>query len=127
MIELLLLIIAMTLLYTVLPIISIYAVIKAIINSDFRQLKVWFYGSARSIDMFGNVIGADLFNDIFITKDGYKFGKRGETISSVLGKNQLNDTLTIWGNRLRKILDFIETDHCLLSILTDDEINQKRK
>lgn len=116
MIELLLLIIAMSLLYISLPIVSLYAVIKLLLKKDTKKLKIWFYSTARHIDLFGNVIAADLFNDVLIKKSGYRFGKRGETISSVLGKNIKTHTLTRAGKLLVKILDFIETDHCINSI-----------
>ena len=119
MIELLTLIIAILLLYILVPIISIYAIIKTLIHHDRKELQVWFYSTARSIDLFGNVIGAGLFNDTLRKEDGYKFGRRGETISSVLGKNHRDRTLTSTGRILRKILDFIEKDHCLKSIDED--------
>jgi len=116
MFELILLMIAMTLLYTILPIVSLYAVCKRIHKKNHSHLKVWFYGTARQIDLFGNVIAADLFNDVLIKKTGYQFGKRGETISSVLGKNIKTATLTRAGKLLVIILDFIEKNHCINSI-----------
>nr|DAR63660.1 MAG TPA: hypothetical protein [Caudoviricetes sp.]DAY34106.1 MAG TPA: hypothetical protein [Caudoviricetes sp.] len=36
-----------------------------------------------------------MFNRLLIEEDGYKFGKVQETISSVLGKNQMLDTLSL--------------------------------
>lgn len=66
--------------------------------------------------MAGNVLGEEIFNDLLITTDGYKFGNRKETISSVLGKNQQKETLTKAGKSLVWILDSIEKDHCILSI-----------
>lgn len=103
------------------PVIIVYTIIKILIHHDTKELYIWFYGTARSIDLLGNVIGAELFNDTLRKQSGYKFGRRGETISSVLGKNQRDNTLTKTGQLLRKTLDFIETDHCLESIR--DEIN----
>jgi 8-oxo-dGTP diphosphatase len=122
----LLLVVAILLLYTILPVISIYAILKFILHRDPRRLKLWFYSTARAIDILGNVISANLFNDIFIKKSGYKFGRRGETISSVLGKNQKLNTLNTGGRVLRNMLDLIEQDHCVKSILSDEDINNRK-
>lgn len=43
---------------------------------------------ALTIDRIGNVVCRDPFNDLLRHNDGYRFGKRKETISSALGKNQ---------------------------------------
>ncbi len=66
MIELLLLIIAILLLYILLPIVAIYVIIKTILKERPRTLKVWFYRTAMSIDKLANVIAAELINDKFI-------------------------------------------------------------
>jgi hypothetical protein len=44
---------------------------------------------ALAKDQLGNVILAPLLNKLLITKAGYKFGNRKETISGVIGKNYL--------------------------------------
>lgn len=46
----------------------------------------------------------------------YQFGDFRETISSVLGKNQRDGTLSKKGEILVSILDFIDKDHCKKSI-----------
>ena len=125
MIELLLLTISILLLYILLPIVAIYVVIKTILKERPRTLKVWFYRTAMSIDRFANVNAAELFNDIFIKKGGYKFGHPDETISSVIGKNQRDKTLTRIGRFLRYILNKIEPNHCLDSI--DENITNLKK
>lgn len=125
MLELLLLIVAITLLYILLPIVAIYVILKTIFKERPRTLKVWFYRTAMSIDRFANVNAAELFNDIFIKKGGYKFGHPDETISSVIGKNQRDKTLTRTGRFLRYILDKIEPNHCLDSI--DEDITNLKK
>lgn len=71
---------------------------------------------AFSLDQTGNVMFSDLWNLILITKDGYKFGNPDETISSVLGRNQLKGTLTQAGKALVWILDKIEKDHSIKAI-----------
>ena len=54
-----------------------------------------------------------MFNRLLIEQDGYKFGKVQETISSVLGKNQMLDTLSLWGWILVSILELFEEEHCI--------------
>ena len=58
-----------------------------------------------------------MFNRLLIEQDGYKFGKVQETISSVLGKNQLLDKLSLTGRALVVLLELFEEDHCLKSII----------
>jgi hypothetical protein len=126
MIEFLLLFVAITLLIIIIPLVSTYQIVKSIIHQDYRGLVVWFYGTARAIDILGNVISANMFNDILIKSKGYKFGRRGETLSSVIGKNHRDNTLTWTGSVIRKTLDSIDTNHTLKSILSDEEINRRK-
>ena len=84
--------------------------------------SIWFLTStlhslALWLDQIGNAVCRDLFNRLLIEKDWYKFGKVQETISSVLGKNQMLDTLSLWGRILVSILELFEGDHCLKSIV----------
>jgi len=65
----------------------------------------YFKSSAVNLDKFGNREFRTLFNKILINSKGYKFGDINETISSVLGKNQLTCTLTKCGRILVWILD----------------------
>jgi hypothetical protein len=80
------------------------------------RLNQQFFEIAASLDATGNVICDDLFNLVLIKKGAYKFGNRKETVSSVLGKNQLAKTLTWSGWILTKILDTIQAKHCFKSI-----------
>merc|ERR1711990_842113 len=98
MTEFLVLSVAIILLYLFLPVVVIFYMIKYLLTGNKRELKVWFFRSAREIDVFANVVGSDLFNAIFITNGGYKFGNPKETISSVLGKNQRDKTLSLAGD-----------------------------
>ena len=125
MIEFIVLSIAIILLYLFLPIVVIFYIIKYLLTGNKRELKVWFYRSAREIDVFANVIGSDLFNAIFIVDQGYKFGNPKETISSVLGINQRDKTLSLAGDGLRRILDLIDENHCLNSI--NSEVTNTKK
>ena len=84
--------------------------------------SIWFltatlHSLALGLDQIGNAVCRDLFNRLLIEEDGYKFGKVQETISSVLGKNQMLDTLSLWGWILVSILERFEEDHCLKSII----------
>jgi len=119
MVELLFLIVAMVLLYLLLPIVALFMILKYLLTGDKRTLSVWFWRTAREIDIFANVNGAEFFNAIFIMEGGYKFGNPQETISSVIGKNQRDKTLSLAGNILRWMLDRISQDHCLNSINLD--------
>lgn len=83
---------------------------------SFKRLDQQFLSIATSVDTSGNVICKDLFNIVLIEKSGYQFGNRKETISSALGKNQRDGTLTRTGKLVVFILNKIETDHCLISI-----------
>ena len=87
----------------------------SIINWFFVKDKFgYFKSSAVNIDKFGNREFRTLFNKVLVT--GYRFGNIDETISSVLGKNELANTLTKFGKILVWILDKIDKDHCFKSI-----------
>ena len=125
MIELIILIIAITLLYLLLPIVAAFMVLKYIFTGNKRMISIWFYRTAREIDIFANIVGAEFWNAIFIIGGGYKFGNPKETMSSVLGKNQRDKTLSIAGNLLRWVLDRLDNDHCLTSI--NNEVSNTHK
>lgn len=78
--------------------------------------KGYFRSSAITIDKLANREFRTLWNKKLRTESGYKFGTENETISSALGKNQRDGTLTKSGKRLVTILDFFEKNHCLKSI-----------
>lgn len=86
--------------------------------SSFKAINDYFFKIAVSIDQLGNVIAGPFFNCVAITPDGDKFGNEDETISSVLGKNHINQprTFKLLGRSLRYYLDCIEKDHCVKSI-----------
>ena len=84
--------------------------------------SLWFltatlHSLALGLDQIGNAVCRDLFNRLLIEEDWYKFGKVQETISSVLGKNQLLDKLSLTGRVLVVLLELFEEDHCLKSII----------
>lgn len=127
-ISIILLLVAVILSVILLPVWIIYTlwmIIDRIIfpttNNAFQK-SVWYLASmirgvAVGIDQIWNVVCRDLFNRILITQWWYKFWKPQETISSVLGHNQITWTLTDTWKRLVKILNKIEKDHCKKSII----------
>ena len=82
-----------------------------------KTTSKYFFESAVAIDVLGNVMCQFVLGFLFIQKHGYQFGQRGETISSVLGKNQRDNTLKWFGKLMVLILDLFEKDHCFISIL----------
>lgn len=88
----------------------------SIINFFVVRKKGYFKSSAISIDVFANREFRATWNKFLKTQQGYKFGNVGETISSALGKNERDNTLTKTGKILCSILDFIDKEHCRKSI-----------
>lgn len=85
----------------------------------------YFFNTAKNLDVWACVEFRSLWNAILIQKGAYLFGKLGETISSVLGKNALLGTLSKTGYILYKCLNWIDKNHCEKSImyLTKEDIN----
>ncbi len=83
---------------------------------NWRRLSGYFREQAVAIDRFGNSQYRSLFNTWFVKENGYKHGNINETISSVLGKNQRDETLTKFGMLITKILDRMDENHCKESI-----------
>ena len=67
------------------PIISIFTWIKL---HNFSAIDNWYMQVADIEDTSGNVRGQYLWNAIFITADGYKFGNPADKISQALAKNK---------------------------------------
>lgn len=79
--------------------------------------KGYFLNSAVSIDKWANREFRASWNRFLITKESPdRFGNIEETLSSVLGKNQRDNTLTKTGKVLVFILDTLDKDHCNKSI-----------
>lgn len=94
----------------------IFGFLKQLFTKGLQGIGEYALKIAISIDQLGNVLMQHLFNLIWIKKEGYKFGNRDETISSVLGKNKQLAMLTGFGKVIDKILDFIDPNHSLNSI-----------
>lgn len=88
------------------------------------------YKKAKYIDIFGNFLFPEFWN-FTLSDDGdnYKFGKLGETISSVLGKKKLEESLSFIGLCLYYILYIIDVKswkyggHCIRYIMNEQQIN----
>ena len=89
--------------------------VAVVITSKDRG-KGYFLNTATNIDKFGNQEFRTLFNLTLRTSSGYKFGLIGETISSVLGKNERDQTLSAVGRALAWFLNRLDKNHCIKSI-----------
>lgn len=88
---------------------------------DMHFLFDYYRDLAISLDQFGNVAMKGLFNEVLIKSySKNKFGNPDETISSVLGKNKVGDTLTDLGRALDWLLNEIDEDHSIKSIEEDE-------
>lgn len=79
--------------------------------------KGYFKSTAINMDKFGNREFRTLWNKTLRKENGYKFGNSKETISSALGKNQRDKTLTNTGKLLVWFLDKIDKNHSIKSIV----------
>ena len=87
-----------------------------VVNKKYGNTKGYFRNTALSIDIWANFEFRTLWNTKLRIDGGYEFGKTGETISSALGKNERDGTLSKKGKLLVKILDFLDENHCENSI-----------
>ena len=110
------LVILAKLLYLVVEPINFIYVIIIKKKFSWKRLNGYFRNEALAIDRFGNSQYRSLFNTWFVKEKGYKHGNINETISSVLGKNQRDETLTKFGMLITKILDRMDENHCKKSI-----------
>jgi hypothetical protein len=112
---------AIVLLITTAPIGFLYALIRQFFSGKLKTLNVFFLEVAISIDNTGNVVMQHLLNDLLLIKRSttYYFGNKKETISSVIGKNSLTNTLSYLGKALNAFLNWIDKDHSFNSIMFD--------
>ena len=81
----------------------------------FKTIDNYFYQTAVDIDRFANRNFRTLWNET-LQKNGYQFGDERETVSSALGKNKRDNTLTQTGKILCDLLDRLDENHCIKSI-----------
>ena len=113
--------IAIVLLILTTPIGFFYALLRQLFFGKLKSLSVYFLEVAISIDNTGNVMMQYLLNDLLLIKrqETYYFGNKKETISSVIGKNSLTNTLSALGKALNAFLNWIDKDHSFNSIMYD--------
>ena len=88
-----------------------------------KRVSGYWRNFAIAVDRFGNYQFKSLLNRFLITENGYQFGDFRETISSALGKNQRDDSLSRLGKILTGILDSIDENHCHKSINNFEKIS----
>lgn len=113
--------IAFVLVVTTTPIGFLYALLRQLFFGKVKMLQVYFIEVALALDNAGNVIMQHLLNDTLLLKkeNTYLFGNKKETISSVIGKNHLTNTLSPLGKALNAFLNLIDKNHSLNSIIYD--------
>jgi 8-oxo-dGTP diphosphatase len=110
--------IAMILFFITAPFGFLYTVIRQTLAKSVNSLSVYFLELALAIDNAGNVLMQHVLNDLLLIKNQkrYLFGNKMETISSVIGKNLLLQTLSPMGLALNAFLHWLDKDHSLNSI-----------
>jgi 8-oxo-dGTP diphosphatase len=117
----LILFIAAKLLMTIVyPLGFLWSIGLTLFKNGWKSVDTYLFNCAIADDQHGNTYVAKLFNDVLIKVGGYRFGNPDETISSVLGKNKLTNTLTILGRGLDWILEKLDPNHSIKSIETVD-------
>jgi hypothetical protein len=113
--------IAFILFFTTAPIGFLYAIIRQSLVKRMHSLSVYFLELALALDNAGNVLMQHVLNDALLIKNQntYFFGNKKETISSVIGKNLVTNTLSSTGHLLNTFLHWIDKDHSLNSINYD--------
>ena len=88
--------IAFILFFITAPLGFFYAVIRQAFAKSVHSLSVYFLELALALDNAGNVLMQHVLNDLLLIKNEkrYLFGNKMETISSVIGKNLLSQTLS---------------------------------
>ena len=121
--------IAIVLLIFTTPIGFFYALLRQLFFGKLKSLSVYFLEVAISIDNTGNVMMQYLLNDLLLIKrqETYYFGNKKETISSVIGKNSLTNTLSALGKALNAFLNWIDKDHSFNSIMYDVRLWARNK
>lgn len=111
--DILLFIIASVIKFVFTPFVWVYSAIFALKHGEFNK---WYRELAIAKDAYGNVLMQYGLNQAFRKSEGYKFGNRKETISSVIGKNKIMNTLTPPGKLVDWILEKAEKNHSIKSI-----------
>lgn len=96
---------------------------KRIVRNTYGSTVGYDFSIAYQLDVFANHILAPLWNYYLLAPtSSHHFGHERESLSSVLGKNQRDNTLTVFGDKLRRIIDSVDRsvkNHCLYWIAYD--------
>jgi 8-oxo-dGTP diphosphatase len=113
--------IAFILFVTTAPIGFLYALIRQLFFKSISSLSVFLLQVALALDIAGNILMQHVLNDALLIKNQntHNFGNTKETISSVLGKNSLTQTLNAAGRGLNRFLNWLDKNHTLNSIMYD--------
>lgn len=87
------------------------------VDEKYGNTDGYWKETAKNIDIWANREFRATWNALLRTEGGYKFGVEGETISSALGKNERDGTLTKRGKQLVKLLNWLDKDHCRKAIV----------
>lgn len=90
------------------------------VRGFWKTLNKYWLQNAIALDVFGNYSYRTTWNLLFKKNNGYAFGNQNETISSALGKNQRDNTLSFFGKIMCWILDILEKNHCKNAIKNYD-------
>lgn len=86
------------------------------VRKDKGDTNGYYRSTALNIDVWANREFRATWNAKLRTENGYQFGKVDETISSALGKNQRDETLSKTGKKLANFLDWLDENHCKKAI-----------
>lgn len=127
--SLLLFCIAFILFFTTAPFGFLYAVIRQSVVKRVHSLSVYFLELALALDNAGNVLMQHVLNDTLLVKNEntYLFGNKMETISSVIGKNLVTNSLSPLGLALNSFLHWIDKNHSLNSINYEVKLWKEQK
>jgi hypothetical protein len=96
----------------------------------FKTVSKRKYTKAFAIDVFANFLFPTTWTFLLSKKSGYKFGKLGETLSSVLGRKKIENSLNFFGKIIYYTLYAVDFSawkkggHCFASIMTENQINE---
>lgn len=92
-----------------------FGLVYAIVRRLFLRIPMgdYFFSLAYVYDVLINVCYGDLFNDIFSKWNKYPYGKKTDTISRVLGKNERTNDLKDFEKKVVKFLNWLDKDHTL--------------
>lgn len=107
--------------WLLIPFVTIISMI-CVKKSGYKVSK-YFINTAKSIDIWANNEFRTTFNVTCLRSYSKNhFGADGETLSSVFGKNKLENSLSDFGKYLSKLIDFCDPtskQHCIDAINED--------